>query len=87
MRNLVLTVLTPEKSLYMEQPVAEIVVTAFNGQMNLLPGHAPLIALLKAGPLWVRETPGAKFTKLQLGEGYCELSPAGVNILVDTITD
>lgn len=54
------------------------------GEFGVLAGHAPMIAMLKPGISKV--TAGGQATYLVTGEGYCEITRAGVSVLVDTAT-
>ena len=44
-----LTIVTPEKRILVGQEVEEVTVPAFKGELNILPGHAPLMTTLETG--------------------------------------
>ena len=46
-----LTLVTPEKKLLTDVEIEEIIVPAFRGELNILPGHAPLMSTLGIGLL------------------------------------
>ncbi len=49
MSKINLTVLTPDKTLLAEAAVDSLVLPAYEGELGVLPGHAPLVAQLKEG--------------------------------------
>ena len=79
-----LTLVTPQKKLLTDVEIEEVVVPAHRGQLNILPGHAPLMTTLTAGVLKVRLRGESQFKSAAISWGYCEVSPAGVNVLADT---
>ena len=48
-----LKIMTPEKTVY-ESEITSMTVTCENGQMTVLAGHAPMVAMLTDGPLLIR---------------------------------
>lgn len=79
-----LTLVTPQKKLLTDAEIDEVIVPAFRGQLNILPGHAPLMTTLKAGQLKLRRKGESEFKTVAISWGYCEVSPKGVNVLADT---
>jgi F-type H+-transporting ATPase subunit epsilon len=80
-----LTVVTPERKLLVDVEVDEVTVPGYAGELNILPGHAPLITILLTGMMkW--KVPGheRQFVAVVSG-GYCQVSPQGVNVLANTI--
>lgn len=78
-----LTIVTPEKRLLLNQEVEEVSVPAFKGELNILPGHAPLITTLETGVIkWKLQGVEKQFQAV-ISWGYCQVSPEGVNILSD----
>jgi F-type H+-transporting ATPase subunit epsilon len=78
-----LTIVTPEKRLLLNQEVEEVSVPAFAGELNILPGHAPLITTLETGVIkWKLQGVEKQFQAV-ISWGYCQVSPEGVNILSD----
>lgn len=77
------TIVTPEKRLLLNQEVDEVTVPAFKGELNILPGHAPLMTTLETGIMkW--KLAGVEGQQLAaISWGYCQVSPEGVNILAD----
>ena len=79
----ILNFATPDKKIVSEQELEEITLPAFAGELNILPGHAPLLTTLEAGILRYRLKNG-ETAKYAIGQGYCQVSPEGVNVLADT---
>lgn len=78
-----LTIVTPEKRLLLNQEVEEVTVPAFKGELNILPGHAPMITTLETGVMKWKLKGEAKQSQAVISWGYCQVSPEGVNILSD----
>jgi F-type H+-transporting ATPase subunit epsilon len=79
-----LTLVTPEKKLLEGAEIAEVFVPAFRGELNILPGHAPLITTLEAGVLKYRLASDPTLRHVALSWGYCQAGPDGVTVLADT---
>lgn len=76
-----LTIVTPEKRLLVNQDVDEVTVPAFKGELNILPGHAPLITTLETGVM--KWKINGKEDVAVISWGYCQVSTEGVNILAN----
>ncbi|MGZ3774623.1 MAG: ATP synthase F1 subunit epsilon [Pseudobdellovibrionaceae bacterium] len=76
-----LTIVTPEKRILVGQEVEEITVPAFKGELNILPGHAPLITTLETGVMKWKMKGKERQEIAVISWGYCQVSPEGVNIL------
>ena len=70
------SVLSPEQAVY-EGPATQVVAPAFNGQLGILRGHAPLMALLGEGVLRVDN--GAQTLRFQVSGGF-------IQVIDDTVT-
>ncbi len=79
-----LTLVTPDKRLLTNVEIDELIVPAWRGQLDILPGHAPLMTLLSAGVLKVRLKGEEKFKTAAISWGYLEINPKGINVLADT---
>ena len=55
------SVISPEASLY-EGDATSVVVPAFDGEVGILTGHAPMMTLLGKGELRIDGASGKKFT-------------------------
>jgi F-type H+-transporting ATPase subunit epsilon len=79
-----LTLLTPEKKIVMNQDVDEVLVPGHTGELDILPGHAPLMTLLSTGILRWRLKGSSEVHKVVVSWGYCEVNPEGVIVLAET---
>ncbi len=52
-----------------------------DGELGILPRHAPLLTTLRPGPLLIRN--GAEETELFVGGGFLEVLPDRVTVLAD----
>lgn len=78
-----LTLVTPEKKLVVDQEIEFVSVPAFKGQLNILPGHTPIISTLETGVLSYRLKSDDKVHKAVISWGYCQVTPKGVNVLAE----
>lgn len=78
-----LTVVTPERRLVVDQEISEVTVPGFRGELNILPGHAPLITVLETGIMKWKLANSAEQSEAVVSWGYCEVHPTGVNVLAD----
>ena len=75
---------SPEK-LLLSRPVEMALIPAAEGEMGILPGHAPMIVALRGGVITVTE--GGQVTeRLFVAGGFAEVTPARVTILADEAT-
>ncbi len=74
---------TPDKKVVADEELEEITLPANRGELNILPGHAPLMTTLEAGILRYRLKNGT-IKKVAIGWGYCQVSAEGVNVLAET---
>lgn len=77
-----LNLVTPEKKIVTNQELEEITLPAFKGELNILPGHAPLMTTLEAGILSYRLKNG-ETGRYAIGWGYCQVSAEGVSVLAE----
>lgn len=78
-----LTIATPERRILVGQEVEEVTVPAFRGELNILPGHAPLITTLETGAMRWKLKGKDREDVAVISWGYCQVSPEGVNILAN----
>jgi len=69
---------TPERSIAHEE-VDEVELPGQEGYFGVLPGHAPLLAVLTTGELWYRR--GTEKTFAFVDGGFAEVLPDRVSIL------
>lgn len=79
-----LSILTPEKRLLTDQEIDEVLVPGDRGQLDILPGHAPLVTTLSAGVLRYRLKGESGHRAVAVSWGYAEVNPDGVVILAET---
>jgi len=75
---------TPLKPIVIDKEIEEVIVPAHRGELNILPGHAPLMTTLATGALRYRLKGQSQMEILAISWGYCKAGPEGVNILVET---
>ena len=75
-----LNLVTPEQSFFSGQ-VQELVAPGSLGEFGVLPGHAGMLAGLKAGRLIYRDDQGE--TTLLAGGGFAEVTGDRVTVLLD----
>ncbi|MFA6957648.1 MAG: ATP synthase F1 subunit epsilon [Thermoanaerobaculia bacterium] len=74
------TLVTREKKV-LEQDVDEVVLPAVRGQIGVLPGHTPMLAMLKVGELSYRV--GDKHYMMVLTWGYAEILADRVIVIAE----
>lgn len=80
-----LNLLTPEKKVVVDQEITEAVIPTYSGEVDILPGHVPMIANLGTGILKFKVKETGTVFKAIISSGYCEVNPEGVNILTESI--
>ena len=79
-----ITLVTPEKKVLMGADCEELFVPAFRGELNILPGHAPLLTTLETGVLKYRLKGETQLHYLAVSVGYCQVNPTGVIVMAET---
>ena len=82
MAGLRVEVVTGEREVLIEDDVDMVVAPGIEGQLGILPRHAPLITTLLPGEL--RITKAGDERVLAIGGGFLEVGPARVMVLADT---
>jgi len=77
-----LRVVSVERSLF-EGEVEFIIANGADGELGVLARHAPLMTILKPGPLRIQETYGGEEQILFVGGGFLEVLPDRVTVLAD----
>src|SRR6202171_1102940 len=77
-----LRVVSVERSLF-EGDVEVIIANGADGELGVLARHAPLMTILKPGPLRIQETIGGQEQLLFVGGGFLEVLPDRVTVLAD----
>ena len=80
MSSLKLDIVTAERMVYSED-VDAVIAPGIEGQLGILPHHAPLMTTLQAGELRVRK--GGEEVSLAISGGFLEVRPDRVVVLAD----
>ena len=76
-----LEIVSPEK-LLLSQPVDMVVIPAAEGELGVLPGHSPMIVMLRGGTIAIYS--GTQVTqRLFVGGGFAEITPERCTVLAD----
>jgi|SRR5687767_1274716 F-type H+-transporting ATPase subunit epsilon len=78
--KLTLEIVTSDRSLVREE-VDEVELPGSEGYFGVLPGHTPLLSMLKVGELWYRV--GQEKRYLAVAGGFVEVLPDRVTVLAD----
>jgi len=76
--KILLEIVTPDRALIREE-VDEVVVPGSEGYLGVLPGHTPMLSMLKVGELWYRQ--GQEKHYLAVALGFVEVLPDHVTVL------
>jgi len=76
-----LEIVSPDR-LLLSQPVDMAVIPAAEGEMGVLPGHAPMIVLLRGGTIALHEG-GRVTSRLYVSGGFAEVTPERCTVLAD----
>ena len=75
-----LTVVTRERKI-IDTEADEVVLPASDGEIGVLPGHTPLLTMLRIGEMRYRN--GAKVERMVLSWGFAEVLPDRVIVLAE----
>jgi F-type H+-transporting ATPase subunit epsilon len=81
MANLKLDIVTAERIVYSEE-VDEVIAPGVEGQLGILPHHAPLMTILQSGELVVKR--GNDEDIMAISGGFLEVRPDRVIVLADS---
>ena len=76
-----LEIVSPDR-LLLSQPVDMDVIPGAEGEMGVLPGHAPMIVLLRGGTITLHEG-GRPTSRLYVSGGFAEVTPERCTVLAD----
>ena len=79
-----LEIVSPEK-LLLSRPVDMVVMPASEGDIGVLPNHAPMIVLLRGGTITITES-GKVTDRLFVSGGFAEITPTRVTVLATEAT-
>jgi F-type H+-transporting ATPase subunit epsilon len=77
------SVLSPEQAVY-EGPATQVIAPAYNGQLGILRGHAPLMALLGDGVLRVDN--GGQSLRFEVSGGFLQVVDNTVTVMSERAT-
>ena len=78
------SVISPEKVLY-EGEAESVVVPAFDGELGVLTGHAPLMTLIGNGILRLRERAGPESErKFSVAGGFLQVADNHVRVVTES---
>jgi len=77
-----LRVVSVERSLF-EGDVEFLIANGADGELGVMARHAPLMTILKPGPLRIQESMGGTEEVLFVGGGFLEVLPDRVTVLAD----
>ena len=80
MASLQLEIVTPEQKVFAGE-VQSVVIPTVQGEIQVLPGHDSLMAMLIPGEL--RIFTGSENKGMAVGEGFVEVTPLKISILSD----
>ncbi len=85
MASLNVRVVSPDKIVF-EGEAAAVVAPAWDGQVGILPGHAPMLALMGSGPLSV-DRPGGGSDSFHVAGGVLKVERDTVTLLTEYAGD
>ena len=81
MATLTVSVISPERVLF-EGPAKSVVAPAFDGEMGILPMHAPLMTLLGKGTLRVESAEGGT-QRFEVDGGFLQVAEDQVRVVTE----
>ena len=82
--NLKLSILTPERRLVEDLSVIEVTLTGSEGQIQVLPGHAPMIGTLTTG-LFSYHVDGKEPVSGVISTGFFEVKDDHLSVMAETL--
>jgi F-type H+-transporting ATPase subunit epsilon len=64
-------------------PARQVSAPAFDGEMGILPGHTPVLAVLRAGEVRVTEHAGTPALRWRVDGGFMSVDSDQVTLVVD----
>jgi F-type H+-transporting ATPase subunit epsilon len=83
MADFSLQIVTQQKTVF-NQSVTALTMPGEDGSFGVLAHHAPIIAVLKAGPVEIRV--GSTVLKVEIGGGFFEMENNKATLLADSLT-
>lgn len=82
MSALKVSVISPERVLF-EGAATEVVAPAFDGEVGILPMHAPLMTLLGSGQLRIEAAGGAGEKRFNVSGGFLQVVDNAVRVVTE----
>ena len=82
--NLKLSILTPERRLVENLSVTEVTLTGSEGQIQVLPGHAPMIGTLNTG-FFSYQIEGKEPVSGVISTGFFEVKDDHLSVMAETL--
>jgi F-type H+-transporting ATPase subunit epsilon len=76
------TVVSPERALF-DGAADAVIAPAFDGEVGVLPGHAPFLTLLGTGALTLRH--GGTATHFRVSGGFLQVVGDAVRVVADRV--
>lgn len=76
------TVISPERAVF-DGPADAVVAPAFDGQVGILPRHAPFMTLLGSGVLTLHA--GGAASRFRVGGGFLQVVGDAVRVVADHV--
>jgi F-type H+-transporting ATPase subunit epsilon len=76
------TVISPERALF-DGAADAVIAPAFDGEVGVLPGHAPFLTLLGTGALTLRQ--GGTATRFRVSGGFLQVMGDGMRVVADRV--
>jgi F-type H+-transporting ATPase subunit epsilon len=77
---------TPEK-LVRSENVHMVVVPGTEGDFGVLEGHAPVMAVIRAGELTIYSSATTVSSRIRLDGGFAEVNEKGLTVLAESAID
>lgn len=82
MADLHFELVSPSRLLF-SGDVASVIIPGTEGDMGILPGHAPVLSTLRPGVITVTRDAGEAL-KIFVRGGFAEVNPSGLTVLAET---
>lgn len=84
MPSLELSILSPEKRFLENTPVVSVTLNGSEGQIQILPGHAPMVGTLESGEFSYQTETGQGAHGV-IASGFFEVRDQSVYVLAETL--
>ena len=78
------SLVTPEKVVLDDQDIEDFLVPGYEGELNILEDHTPLLTSLSVGVLKYKLKGEPSYQEVVVTEGYCEVFPTKILVLAET---